>query len=214
VIALFDLNGTLTDPAGLGEPWGRPEMGVRVLEGAVRSAMCDALTGEFRPFAEHVRASLTVEAARNGLDPGLVDAAAERAARLDPFPDTPAALDLLRGAGVRLAVLSNSGADGAAATLEAAGLADRFERILGVDAVGTFKPDPRTYRHALAELGAEPAEVTMVAAHAWDVTGAKRAGLRGAWIARGEEALSPVAPEPDFIARDLAELAPMLAERA
>jgi len=23
MVALFDVNGTLTDPAGIGEPWGR-----------------------------------------------------------------------------------------------------------------------------------------------------------------------------------------------
>jgi 2-haloacid dehalogenase len=42
-----------------------------------------------------------------------------------------------------------------------------------------------------------------VAAHGWDVTGAKHAGLRTAWISRGEELLSAMAPEPDVRADDL-----------
>ena len=59
---LFDLNGTLTDPSALGAPWGRPDLGVRILGDAVRGGMTDALTGGDRPFREHVRAAATVVA--------------------------------------------------------------------------------------------------------------------------------------------------------
>jgi len=210
VIVLFDINGTLTDPGGLGEPWDRPELGPQILRSAVQTAMVDALAGHYRPFSEHVRAAIAAEVARASLDPGFVDVAAQRATRLDPFSDAAAALDMLRTAGLPLATLTNSGAEGGHATLEAAGLADRFDRFLGVDAVRTFKPHPRTYAYAVAELGAAPDAVILVAAHGWDVTGAKQAGLRTGWISRGEHVLTDMAPEPDFRADDLVEMARML----
>lgn len=210
MIVLFDVNGTLTDPAGIGDPWDAPDLGIEVLQSAVQSAMVDALLGLYRPFADHVCGAIRLRAGQRGLDPGGIDAAVRRAARLDPFPDAARALDQLRDAGHRLVTLTNSGAQGGRDTLEAAGLADRFERFLGVDAVRTFKPHPRTYAYALAELGARSDEVVMVAAHAWDVTGAKHAGLRTVWIARGERLLTPSALEPDHRAGDLLGAARLL----
>lgn len=207
MIVLFDVNGTLTDPAGLGEAWGRPELGLPILDRAVQTAMVDALVGAYRPFAEHVRAAIELEIHRAGLDPGPVDAAAQRATTLDPFPDAHAALDLLRDDGHPLAALTNSGAKGGRRTLEAAGLADRFERILGVDAARTFKPHPKTYAQAVTELGVAPEDVMLVAAHGWDISGAKHAGLRTTWISRGENVLSTMTPEPDVRAEDLLDAA-------
>jgi 2-haloacid dehalogenase len=203
MVILFDVNGTLTEPAGLGEPWGHPDLGLPILRGAQQTAMVDALLGTYRPFAEHVRAAIELEVSKAGLDAALVDRAAERATHLDPVPDAAAALDLLRDNGHTLATLTNSGAEGGRRTLEAANLADRFDRFLGVDAVRTFKPHPATYAHAIEELDVAPHEIVLVAAHGWDVTGAKHAGLRTAWISRGEGALSAMAPEPDVRADDL-----------
>lgn len=207
MIALFDLNGTLTDPAGIGEPWSEPELGSKVLRDAVETAMVDALIGEYRPFSEHIRSALELIVARRGLGSSGIERALERAAALDPFPGAAEALDGLRAAGYQLAVLTNSGADSGRKTLEAAGLVDRFARILGVDAVKSFKPHPRTYEHALVELDAEPDQVTMVAAHTWDVTGAKHAGLRTAWIARNEGSFPATGVAPDVEAKDLLDMA-------
>jgi 2-haloacid dehalogenase len=210
MVVLFDVNGTLTNPAGLGEPWGRPELGLQMLRAAIQTAMVDALAFAYRPFAEHVRAGIELEARRADLDLSLVDRAVERASHLDPFPEAAEALDRLREDGHTLATLTNSGAESGRRTLESAGLADRFDRFLGVDAVRTFKPHPATYAHAVQELGVGPGEIVLVAAHGWDVAGAKHAGLRTAWIARGEQQLSAMTPEPDLRARDLIDAATQL----
>ena len=45
MLVLFDLNGTLLDPAGVGDPWGRPDLGRAVLRGAVQGAVVDTLSG-------------------------------------------------------------------------------------------------------------------------------------------------------------------------
>lgn len=201
--ALFDVNGTLTDPAGLGEAWGRPDLGPRILRCAIETAMTDTMVGIHRPLAEHLEGALRLEVERSGLDPDRVADAADRATRLRPHADAGPALDVLRDAGIGVAALTNSGAAGGRATLDAAGLLDRFDQVLGVDAVDAFKPDPRTYAHAVAALDAVPRDVVLVAAHGWDVAGAAHAGLRTAFVSRGEEGLSPVVPTPDFRAPDL-----------
>jgi 2-haloacid dehalogenase len=204
-IALFDLNGTLTDPSAVGELWGAPDLGPAALQLAVQSAMTETILGEYHEFREHLRGALCQLGAQD------VEAALERASRLPAQPDAEEALERLASAGLRLAVLTNSGADSGRQTLEAAGLAGRFEQILGVDAVRRFKPHPAAYEHALTELGASAGEVVLVAAHAWDVWGAARAGLATAWVGSG--AFPQVAPAPDIAGNDLAGAAAQIVER-
>ncbi|WP_051471293.1 haloacid dehalogenase type II [Patulibacter minatonensis] len=210
---VFDVNGTLTDPSALGEPWGRPDLGPGILRDAIGTAMIDTILGRFRPLSEHVRGALETTAGRHGLDPAGVEAAVERASHLPPWPDASDALDVLRDAGWRIAALTNSGSVAGRATLEAAGLADRFDAILGVEEVRAFKPDPRVYRYAVDRLGIAPDEAVLVAAHAFDVDGAADAGLGTAWVARGETVLGPMGAAPDHRADDLAGIAEVLAGR-
>ena len=175
---------------------------------ALLMTMADTLSGgAYRPLPEYLRAALERALRAAGRDTGPLDAAMERAGAMDPFPEAARALMLLREAGLRVGVLTNSTAEAAERALESARLHNHFGVVLGSDAVEVFKPHPRVYRHAVAELGIEPAEACLVAAHAWDVTGAMRAGLRGAWVARGERWLVPMVPEPDVRGDDLEDVA-------
>jgi 2-haloacid dehalogenase len=208
-VILFDLNGTLTDPSAIGEPWRSSTLGADVLALAVQTAMVDTILNRFSPFAEHIDSALHALVAERGLDPARIAEAMERAAALPPFPDTAAGLDALGSAGHRLTVLTNSGQEAGRRTLQAAGLRARFEGVLGVDGAQKFKPHPDTYAYALRELGCEAAEVTFVTAHAWDMAGAAHAGMRTALVRRGEP-LPPVLPAPDLQAPDLRRLAERL----
>lgn len=203
---LFDLNGTLTDPGAIGGAWGSPYLGAEVLARAVQTAMVDVILGASRPFSDHIEAALRDSVHGRGLDPRPIEEALEVAGTLPTFEDAGRALDALAGAGHRLAVLTNSGAEAGRQTLEANGLADRFDRILGVDAVGSFKPHPATYRYALSELGCEAGEVVFVSAHGWDLAGAAHAGMRTALVLRGEPPPSAY-PPPDLEGADLIAVA-------
>jgi 2-haloacid dehalogenase len=211
MVAIFDLNGTLTDPAGIGEPWDIPDLGCDVLATAIETAMVDTILGDYRDFSDHLRSALELHVARRSLDAERIARSLDRSKRLDPYPDATDALEGLRNAGCLLAVLTNSGANGGRATLEACGLAGYFEEILGVDAVKRFKPHPATYAHALDKLNARPEATFMVASHAWDVTGAQHAGLRGVWIRRGEAVYPEVGLQPEITAPTLLDAAGAIA---
>ena len=90
---------------------------------------------------------------------------------------TREALERLRAAGFRLAVISNS--DGrAAAALEAAGLRDLFEFVIDSGEVGVEKPDPRIFHIALERLGVPAADALYVGdLYEVDAVGARGAGL-------------------------------------
>ena len=75
-----------------------------------------------------------------------------------------------------------------------------------VEDVAAFKPDPRTYLWALKKLGLAPEEVMMIAAHAWDLAGAKAVGLQTAFIQRPGAVLYPHTSRPDYVVENLTQL--------
>jgi 2-haloacid dehalogenase len=122
---------------------------------------------------------------------------------LPPHADIRPALERLRGSGFRLVTLTNSAPAAVDAQLTSAGLSDLFERSFSVDAVKRFKPAPEPYQHVARELGVAIDQLRLVAAHAWDVLGALRAGCAAAFIARSGKALFPLGPQPDVVASDM-----------
>lgn len=205
---LFDVNGTLTDPSAIGEPWGRPGLGDRVLEQAVSTAMVDAiLRVGARPFSDHLRAAVEVLGSEFGLESEGIEHALAVTASLPARPGASEALASLRDGGLRLVALTNSGAQAGQRTLEGCGLAQFFELVLGVDAVNTFKPDPEVYAYALSRLGEKHVRVALVATHPWDLAGAAHCGLGTGWVRHGARLWPAVFPQPDVQADSLPDLA-------
>jgi 2-haloacid dehalogenase len=133
---------------------------------------------------------------------------------LPPHPEVRPALERLLDAGLRLATLTNSTQQVAEAQMQHAGLRDLFEQVLSADTARHLKPHRAAYEMAAQQLCVELGEVRLVAAHAWDVAGALRAGCTAAFVPRPGMVLDPLAPRPDVIGRDLAEVAEqMLARR-
>ena len=131
--------------------------------------------------------------------------------RLRPFDDAQAGL-LRLGERYRLVALSN-GDRGLVEHLAANNVEAKFERSLSVDRVGRFKPHPSVYRMAAAELQCEPGEIMMVAAHAFDILGARACGYRGAYVNRYGLPYEDSPLLPDFEVRDFNELADILLAR-
>jgi 2-haloacid dehalogenase len=175
---------------------------------SLRDAFAIALTGGFRPFAEIMVGSLGQTA------PGLSkDEAAELVkgmAELRPHPDAAGAMAVLERSGLRIAALSNGAAATTRRLLAEAGLEHFFERVGSVDDVKVSKPKAEVYARLAADCGVAPGDACLVAAHAWDVHGAKSAGLMGAFVDRG--ARYPEAMlAPDLTASSLLEIAEALA---
>jgi 2-haloacid dehalogenase len=205
---LLDVNGTLTDPSAIGAVWARPDLGERVLQHAISTAMVAALLNDVqRTFREHLSAAIDVVAAAADLDPHASAQALDSAASLPARPGAADALATLRDAGLRIVALTNSGAQAGRRTLEGCGLLALIERVLGVDAVSTFKPHPDVYAYALSELKEDPHRVALLATHPWDLAGAAHGGLRTAWVRHRPRAWPAVFPNPDVQADTLTDLA-------
>jgi 2-haloacid dehalogenase len=70
-----------------------------------------------------------------------------------------------------------------------------------VDGIRRWKPAPEPYLWAATQLGVEPGQVALVAAHLWD--GAHTEGLTSAWVNRTGAAWPTMFPPPDVIGHDL-----------
>jgi 2-haloacid dehalogenase len=101
--------------------------------------------------------------------------------RLPAWADSAAGLARLRGR-YTVAAVSNGGFALLTNLVKAAGLP--FDCIVSAELARHYKPDPEAYLTVAALLDAEPAEILMVAAHVWDLAGARRAGLRTAFVER------------------------------
>ena len=212
-VIVFDVNETLLDLAALdpvfvrvfGDAVARREWFGQMLQSALVATVTDA----YATFGEAGMAALEMVAARRGV------ALAEehrRAVRdgmrtLPPHREVRASLEQLRDAGLRLAALTNSTAEVAEAQLTNSGLRDLFEQALSADTVRRLKPAPEPYRMAAERMGVPINQIRLVAAHAWDVAGAMRAGAVAAFVARPGQVLDPLVPVPDVVGADLHEVA-------
>ena len=216
---VFDVNETLLDLKGLdpafrrlfGDDTARPEWFGRLLQ----LALVVTITDTYRDFRTLAGEALDVVAGQRRVE--LNDRARssilEGIAHLPPHPEVSAALDRLRSAGAQLAALTKSPPATVEAQLTNAGLIDRFDRVMSVESPRRFKPHPAPYQMAADEIGTEPSNLWMVAAHDWDVAGAMGVGFRGAFIARPGQGYASGYPAPDLGGADLTEVAGALIAR-
>jgi 2-haloacid dehalogenase len=214
---LFNLTGTLVDPTVLAQPLGDSgadeELVLSALDDAVAMAMVEAMTGGATGLDELISAAMRRRLRLVGADESLAALALELMGTMPAYIEAPGALEELRARGLKLGVLAQSSAEATDSVLRFAGLRDRFELVLSAQDAGAPKPDLRPYRYALAQTRVERGAVCFVSTHWWDVAGAKRAGLRTAWVARRERALLDTVPAPDYTGRDLAEVAEAIVAR-
>lgn len=125
---------------------------------------------------------------------------------LEPWPEVPAALQALKGRGLRLAFLSNATARILNAGIKNAGLEHLFEHVLSTDKIKTYKPDPRAYRMGMEAFGLKKAEILFVAFAGWDAAGAKSFGYPAFWVNRMGLPMEQLGASPDAIGKDLSDL--------
>ena len=100
----------------------------------------------------------------------------------------------------------------AGAAGSALGLADAFDAVLSVDAVGVFKTHPRVYQHALDALGLPAQAIAFQSSNAWDAHGASDFGMRVVWCNRYGQRRERLPGAPDLEVRTLAELPGLLTD--
>ncbi|CAA9391696.1 MAG: 2-haloalkanoic acid dehalogenase [uncultured Nocardioides sp.] len=214
---LFDVNETLSDMsplAGRFEDVGAPAHLARtwfaeLLRDGFALAACGAIESFATLGAEALRVRLHGHELNRSFDQA-VEHVISGFSGLEVHPDVPAGIRALSDLDMRLVTLSNGSASVADALLQGAGVRDHVERLLSVDDAGVWKPAAGAYAYALAECGVEPMDAMLVAAHPWDLEGARRAGLATVWLNRGKGVFPSYFRAPDIEVATLGELAASL----
>lgn len=213
-ILVFDVNETLLSLAPVGEAlrdvFGdeppSDEWFARLLH---LSGVVD-MVGAHRPFDEVAEHALLRVAA--GHDVELTRARAAEVVgvmrQLPAHDDVDPGLAALAAAGHDLIAFSNGSSEALPAQLAHAGIDHHFDRIVSVEVAGWFKPDQRAYEGVARELNAFTDELTMVAAHDWDVAGAIAAEMTGIFLERTPDSWHLPVPRPTTVASvpDLADV--------
>lgn len=196
---LFDVYGTLVDPAGMAEHLKADAGGQASRLAAVwRERQLEytfrrALMGRYRDFSVCTAQALQHAAESLGVAIGETRRAEllEAYRKLPAFSEARPALEALRP-DHDLHAFSNGTPEGVAELLEHAGLTDFFASVISVDAVASYKPDPKVYAHALVSAGSSGDKTWMISANGFDALGARNAGLHSIWVRRHRS----VAPDP------------------
>lgn len=221
-VIFFDVNETLLDLGNVGKSvskalGGRDELVPYWFTTMLHYSLVGNVTGEYNSFAEIGIASLEMIANQQNIKLTPEQA---RTAVLTPFRDLAPHKDVveglkkLRAMGFTMITLTNSSDAGIAAQLKNANLAQYFDGSLTVQNLRTFKPDLKVYEWAQKEMNVAPEDAMLIAAHAWDIAGADKAGWKTGFIMRPGKALYPLAEKPDLIGQDLIDLANQLQANA
>jgi 2-haloacid dehalogenase len=214
----FDAYGTLFDVASAAEQ-ARGELGARWSELAdlwrakqLQYTWLRALMGRHADFRQVTGDALDFALRSLGIaTAGVRDRLLALYDRLGAYPEARDVLARLRGAGLRLAVLSNGSPAMLASACDSAGLAPLLDAVLSVEDVGIYKPHPSVYRLAVDRLALPASRIAFVSANGWDAHGASVFGLRVVWCNRAGQPPEHLPGRPEAEVRSLAELPGLLA---
>jgi 2-haloacid dehalogenase len=205
-VVAFDVNETLLDlapvRAALIEHGQPADLLPTVFARTLLTGFAATVTGTWCSFRRAFETSL---AQLTELSAAERTAVAEAFLELAPHPDVEPALRRLTEGGVRAVTLSHGSPGVAEAGLSRGGVTPLVERSLSTEAVRAWKPSREAYLWAAGSCDVAPARMALVAAHSWDVHGAQRAGLTGAWVPRTERVYADVHDPPHVQGGSLVE---------
>lgn len=212
----FDVYGTLVDPLGMERPL-RTHVGELAMRFATAwrqhqldSCFRRALMLRYANFDVVTRDALHFVARSLGVTLSATAEAELLGAyfELPAFPDARPGLVALLADGHHLVAFSNGVESSLRKLLSHARLMPPLTGVVSVDDIRSYKPDPAVYHHLVARGGVAADDTWLVSANAWDILGAKSAGLRAAWVRRQSQAPWEGwgIAEPDLVVGSLGEL--------
>ncbi|MFH1471764.1 MAG: TIGR02253 family HAD-type hydrolase [Nanoarchaeota archaeon] len=109
-----------------------------------------------------------------------------------PYTDVIPTLKKLKKKGLKLAIVTDAPRLKAYMRLDAMGITDFFDVVVGFEDTGEAKPSSLPFKKALKELNIKPEEAMMVGD--WpdkDVLGAQKVGMKACWASYGAVRINP-----------------------
>jgi 2-haloacid dehalogenase len=214
---VFDAYGTLIDFGAavetLRDRLGEPADRVNALwrQKQLEYTWLRSLMGRHADFWQVTGEALDYALAAAGVrDEGIADELMGLYRTLPAYSDAAPALEALRAAGMRTAILSNGAPEMLQSAASSAGLTPLLDAVFSVEAVRVFKPHPSVYQLAADAFDLPPHAITFMSANGWDIAGAGSYGFRAVWVNRGGAPVERLPFAPSTTVGSLAELPALL----
>jgi phosphoglycolate phosphatase len=126
------------------------------------------------------------------------------------YPGVREALDRLREAGRKLAVLTNKPVRFSRELVAGLGLGGHFQQVYGGNSFEEKKPHPVGIQTLLGEMSLDPEAAIMVGDSSVDVRTARNAGVTACGVTFGFQPETFVEHPPDFLVDEMGELAELV----
>ena len=205
-IVVFDIIGTCFSLEKLRQTlieFGAPNCALELwFARSLRDAFAFSHAGGYKPLKEILQAELPLTLQtfdltfdsneRAQIMSGLKELELQHSAR--------EAFEALANEGWEIMALTNGSQDFTYDLLDKEGVKSYFTGVYSCDAIAKTKPHPEVYQMIPVD---NLSEVWLVAAHAWDIAGAIKAGMKTAFVTQLEGSYLDVYPQPVIIAEDL-----------
>lgn len=214
-IVVFDIIGTcfsLEKPRQQLIELGAPNYALELwFSQALRDAFAFSHAGDYKPLKEVLQAQLprTLQTFELKLNQAQLSQVIATLGKLELQPSAKEAFEVLTEAGWKIVALTNGSKDATDNLLERAGVRKHFAHIYSCDVIAVTKPHQDVYQMIPSD---DLSKVWLVAAYAWDIAGAERAGMQTVFVNQLEKSYLEVYPQPKIIVENLVAAARQIIE--
>ena len=165
----------------------------------LRDAFALSAAGVFHSFPEIAKGTLAVllDSLGHKASDTVLKKILEAFSQLPAHEDVKPALEKLKPSDYQAVLLTNGSRANTEKLVRDNGIEHLVDDIVSVEDFNIWKPQAALYQAAARRHSCDPGNALLIAAHAWDVHGAIRAGLHGIWVQRQESIYHPLMGKPD-----------------
>ncbi|MGB1344560.1 MAG: haloacid dehalogenase type II [Amylibacter sp.] len=103
---------------------------------------------------------------------------------LSAYPEAQDVLTTLKANNIQTGILSNGSKQMLTSAVVSANLKNYLDKIISIDGIEIYKPDPKVYQMVLDQFNCKIEEVLFISSNGWDIAGASKFGFTTLWVNR------------------------------
>lgn len=103
---------------------------------------------------------------------------------LSAYPEAHDVLTTLKANNIQTGILSNGSKQMLNSAVVSANLENYLDKIISIDGIEIYKPDPKVYQMVLDQFNCKIEEVLFISSNGWDIAGASKFGFTTLWVNR------------------------------
>ena len=103
---------------------------------------------------------------------------------LSAYPEAHDVLTTLKANNIQTGILSNGSKQMLNSAVVSANLENYLDKIISIDGIEIYKPDPKVYQMVIDQFNCKIEEVLFISSNGWDIAGASKFGFTTLWVNR------------------------------